>query len=60
VLAKMRAQFAPARTPFFEPVKPPVDMLGRPAVLPCPPLSIAWMALAAFLAGLAGLFSVLP
>jgi serine/threonine-protein kinase len=62
VLKQMLAQLAPARRPFFEPLpaKPPVDMLGRPALLPCPPFSIVWMSLAAFLAGLAGLISALP
>jgi hypothetical protein len=34
-------------------------MLGRPALLPCPPLSPLWASLAIALAGLAGLISAL-
>jgi serine/threonine-protein kinase len=62
VLKQMLAQIAPVPRPLFDdvPAKPPVDMLGRPAILPCPPFSIAWMGLAALLACLAGLISALP
>jgi len=61
VLAKMLAQLAPTRRPFVEdlPARPPVDMLGRPALLPCPSLSAAWVGIAALIVGLAGLISAL-
>jgi hypothetical protein len=42
------------------PAAPPVDMLGRPAVLPVPPLSWAWVGLAGLVAGLAALLNALP
>jgi serine/threonine-protein kinase len=62
VLEKMLARLAPARRPVLEdiPAAPPVDMLGRPAVLPVPPLSWAWVGLAGLVAGLAGLLNALP
>jgi len=62
VLTTMLARLAPARRPILDdvPTTPPVDMLGRPAVLPCPPLSWAWVGLAGLFAGLAGLLSALP
>lgn len=62
VLNKMLAKLAPARRPVIEdlPATPPIDVLGRPAVLPVPPLSWAWIGLAGLVTCLAALISALP
>jgi serine/threonine-protein kinase len=66
VLTRMLARIAPVRRPVpmttTEDVfsAPPVDMLGRPAVLPVPPLSWRWIGLAGLVTGLAALISALP
>jgi serine/threonine protein kinase len=62
VLTRMLARLAPARRPIFDdvPATPPIDVLGRPAVLPVPPLSWGWIGLAGLVTGLAALISALP
>ncbi|MBV8759318.1 MAG: serine/threonine protein kinase [Deltaproteobacteria bacterium] len=41
-------------------IRLPIDVLGRPALLPCPPFSPVWAALAIAMAALIGLLSALP
>jgi len=72
VLEKMLAQLAPVRDgyaafargsqteiPVQSPAQMPADVLGRPAWLPCPPLSPFWAGVAIALAALTGLISAL-
>ena len=68
VLRKMLEQLAPARDGFargsqtaipIQPPQMPTDMLGRPALLPYPPLTPLWAGLALAMVGLASLISAL-
>ena len=59
VLRKALVQIAPARTSLLSlPTRPPVDMLGRPAI-PMPPFRAGWIGLAVAITTLAGLISCL-
>jgi serine/threonine-protein kinase len=60
VLRTSRDELAPATgSRFAVPARPPIDVLGRPA-LPVPPFRTSWIALAIALAALAGAISALP